>query len=102
MCKQMLMRRADKTINPTYIYSGNECYQNACGTLSSYSWKNMTIHLSAADINFQNTISIHGARDSGITTPDNGKTWHINSMRIDRDYFYQDGDEHECETGSSS
>lgn len=91
-----MLTATDKTIDPTYIYSSNECYLDACGTLAAYSWKNMTIHLSDADLDFQNTIALDGARDSGMTTPDNGKTWHINSMRIDRDYFYPDQKDHEC------
>lgn len=91
---------ADKSIDTKYIYSGNECYQNVCGTLSNYSWHNMTISLSEPDQAFQDTITTHGARDTGMTTPDGGKTWHINSMVIDRDYFYQDGKDHECQTGS--
>ena len=91
-----MLTATDKTINPTYIYSSNECYLDACGTLAAYSWQNMTIHLSDVDLDFQNTIALDGARDSGMTTPDNGKTWHINSMRIDRDYFYPDQKDHEC------
>lgn len=91
---------ADKSIDTKYLYSSNECYQNVCGTLSNYSWENITITLSEADQSFQNTISNHGARKSGMTTADGGKTWHINSFVIDRDYFYQDGEDHECETGS--
>lgn len=94
--KEISHQADDKTIDPTYIYSSNECYLDACGTLAAYSWKNMTIHLSDADLDFQNTIALDGARDSGMTTSDNGKTWHINSMRIDRDYFYPDQKDHEC------
>lgn len=56
----------------------------------------MTITLSNADLDFQNTAAMHGAQESGMTTSDNGKTWHINSMRIDRDYFYPDEQDHEC------
>lgn len=91
---------AEKSTDAKYIYSANECYQNTCGTLSNYSWENITITLSKPDQAFQNTINNHGARNTGMTTADEGKTWHINSFVIDRDYFYQDGKDHECQTAS--
>lgn len=96
-----------------YLYSGDECYTGSgdCGTLQSYStllphphphpskpifkltwetlgWNNLTIHLSAADENFGDTLSLYsGSSSNGLTTSDKGKTWHTDAIKISKDTF---------------
>ncbi|KAL1614862.1 hypothetical protein UCDDS831_g00206 [Diplodia seriata] len=78
------------------FYSGNECYGADCGTLQGYSWKNVTVHLDQADEAFGNTLSLTGASSDGFSTSDGGKTWHADEIKINEDYFYQDGSKTEC------
>ncbi|KAH7028612.1 hypothetical protein B0J12DRAFT_683201 [Macrophomina phaseolina] len=78
------------------FYSGNECYGADCGTLNGYSWSNITVTLNKADKNFGNTLSLTGATSDGFTTSDGGVTWHAEEIRINEDYFYQDGSKKEC------
>lgn len=64
----------------------------------SLAWNNITVVLSAADKTFGDTLDIsHGASTSGcISTCDEGKTWHIDSVTIAKDYFYSDNSTKEC------
>ncbi|EIT83082.1 hypothetical protein AO1008_09930 [Aspergillus oryzae 100-8] len=71
-----------------YLYSGDECYTGSgnCGTLEAYSWNNITIHLSAEDEKFGDTLFLYkGSNSSGFTTSDGGKTWHAESINIEQD-----------------
>ncbi|KAB8068514.1 hypothetical protein BDV29DRAFT_195602 [Aspergillus leporis] len=71
-----------------YLYSGDECYTGSgnCGTLEAYSWNNITVHLSAADEKFGDTLSLYKGSDSkGFSTSDNGLTWHADSINIEQD-----------------
>ncbi|KAE8375749.1 hypothetical protein BDV26DRAFT_283223 [Aspergillus bertholletiae] len=86
----------DKSVTPTYLYSGNECYLNTCGTVASYSWDKVTIELSVADPNFGETLNLSNATSSGFTTSDQGKTWYAESVQINQDHFYSDGSQKEC------
>ncbi|GAQ44012.1 hypothetical protein ABZX51_009831 [Aspergillus tubingensis] len=84
-------KESDALDNPLlYLYSGDECYTGSgdCGTLQSYSWNNLTIHLSAADENFGDTLSLYsGSSSNGLTTSDKGKTWHTDAIKISKDTF---------------
>ncbi|UDD54966.1 hypothetical protein AFCA_002611 [Aspergillus flavus] len=71
-----------------YLYSGDECYTGSgnCGTLEAYNWNNITIHLSAEDEKFGDTLFLYkGSNSSGFTTSDGGKTWHAESINIEQD-----------------
>ncbi|RSL40147.1 hypothetical protein CEP53_013561 [Fusarium sp. AF-6] len=81
---------------PTYIYSSNECYLGACGTIQQYSWDDFTVELERADPNFGKTLTVNGGDSTGLTTSDGGKTWHADSIVIAKDYFYTDGSKKEC------
>ncbi|KAF4781303.1 hypothetical protein HER10_EVM0009988 [Colletotrichum scovillei] len=81
---------------PTYIYSSNECYQGACGTLPAYSWSNLTIVLAKADKTFGDSLQLTGATSTGIKTTDDGKTWHVDAIKINQDFFYTDGSNKQC------
>ncbi|RSL51510.1 hypothetical protein CEP54_011384 [Fusarium duplospermum] len=81
---------------PNYIYSSNECYLGACGTIQQYSWDDFTVELEQADPNFGNTLTVNGGDSTGLTTSDGGKTWHADSIVIAKDYFYTDGSKKEC------
>lgn len=51
-------------------------------------WNNLTIHLSAADENFGDTLSLYsGSSSNGLTTSDKGKTWHTDAIKISKDTF---------------
>ncbi|KAF0318460.1 hypothetical protein GQ607_014253 [Colletotrichum asianum] len=95
----LVSQQTDKDKNgkaPTWIYSTNECYSGACGTLGAYSWSNLTVTLSEADSNFGDTLQLTGGSSSGIKTTDGGKTWHADSIKINEDYFYTDGSKKQC------
>ncbi|KAI8169421.1 hypothetical protein K4K49_011782 [Colletotrichum sp. SAR 10_70] len=95
----LVSQQTDKDKNgkaPTWIYSSNECYSGACGTLGAYSWSNLTVTLSEADSNFGDTLQLTGGSSSGIKTTDGGKTWHADSIKINEDYFYTDGSKKQC------
>ncbi|KAH0428979.1 hypothetical protein CcaCcLH18_08732 [Colletotrichum camelliae] len=95
----LVSQQTDKDKNgkaPTWIYSSNECYSGACGTLGAYSWSNLTVTLSKADSNFGDTLELTGGSSSGIKTTDGGKTWHADSIKINEDYFYTDGSKKQC------
>ncbi|KAE8412681.1 hypothetical protein BDV36DRAFT_287676 [Aspergillus pseudocaelatus] len=94
--KQVSEQSDDKSINPTFLYSSNECYLGTCGTVAGYSWDKLTIHLSEADPNFGETLNLMNATSSGFTTSDQGKTWYAESIKINEDYFYSDGSQKEC------
>ncbi|KAB8273815.1 hypothetical protein BDV30DRAFT_226408 [Aspergillus minisclerotigenes] len=94
--KQVSEQSDDKSINPTFLYSSNECYLGTCGTVAGYSWDKLTIHLSQADPNFGNTLNLMNATSSGFATSDQGKTWYAESIKINEDYFYSDGFKKEC------
>ncbi|KAL2882615.1 hypothetical protein SGCOL_001817 [Colletotrichum sp. CLE4] len=81
---------------PTYIYSSNECYQGTCGTLAGYSWSNVTVTLEKADKTFGDSLQLTGATSTGIKTTDDGKTWHVDAIKINEDYFYSDGSKKQC------
>ncbi|KAK1624193.1 hypothetical protein BDP81DRAFT_464757 [Colletotrichum phormii] len=81
---------------PTYIYSSNECYQGTCGTLAGYSWSNVTATLEKADKTFGGSLQLTGATSTGIKTTDDGKTWHVDAIKINEDYFYSDGSKKQC------
>ncbi|KPM39005.1 hypothetical protein AK830_g7565 [Neonectria ditissima] len=83
-------------MKPAVFYGSNECYLQTCGTLESYSWENITIHLSAADPDFGNTLSLTSATSTGYKTTDGGKTWTNERITIEKDYLYTDNQEHEC------
>ncbi|KAI8311805.1 hypothetical protein K4K61_011484 [Colletotrichum sp. SAR11_59] len=95
----LVSQQTDKDKNgkaPTWIYSSNECYSGACGTLGAYSWSNLTVTLSEADSYFGDTLQLTGGSSSGIKTTDGGKTWHADSIKINEDYFYTDGSKKQC------
>ncbi|GAB1190933.1 hypothetical protein APSETT444_000101 [Aspergillus pseudonomiae] len=94
--KQVSEQSDDKSINPTFLYSSNECYLGTCGTVAGYSWDKLTIHLSEADPNFGETLNLSNATSSGFTTSDQGKTWYAESIKINEDYFYSDGSQKDC------
>ncbi|KAE8152967.1 hypothetical protein BDV25DRAFT_150220 [Aspergillus avenaceus] len=94
--EQVSKQSDDKSVSPTFLYSSNECYLNSCGTVAGYSWDNLTIHLNQADPNFGETLILYNATSSGLTTSDEGKTWHAESIKINEDYFYTDGSQKEC------
>ncbi|KAE8343482.1 hypothetical protein BDV24DRAFT_149731 [Aspergillus arachidicola] len=94
--KQVSEQSDDKSINPTFLYSSNECYLGTCGTVAGYSWDKLTIHLSEADPNFGGTLNLMNATSSGFTTSDQGKTWYAESIKINEDYFYSAGSQKEC------
>ncbi|KAE8366577.1 hypothetical protein BDV27DRAFT_143559 [Aspergillus caelatus] len=94
--KQVSEQSDDKSINPTFLYSSNECYLGTCGTVAGYSWDRLTIHLSEADPNFGENLNLMNATSSGFTTSDQGKTWYAESIKINEDYFYSDGSQKEC------
>ncbi|KAI9929677.1 hypothetical protein MW887_001152 [Aspergillus wentii] len=94
--KEVSKQSDAKSISPRFIYSSNECYLDACGTVNSYTWSNMTIHLSGADKSFGDSLALDEASSSGLKTTDNGKTWHVDSIKIDKDYFYEDKEKREC------
>ncbi|KAF7595398.1 hypothetical protein BBP40_006392 [Aspergillus hancockii] len=94
--KQISEQSDDKSINPSYLYSSNECYLNTCGTVNGYSWNNLTIHLSEADPNFGEKLNLWNATSSGLTTSDMGKTWYAEWIKIDEDHFYTNGAQKEC------
>lgn len=103
---------------PTYIYSSNECYQGACGTLPAYSkliepailncivflcanfilsgWSNLTVTLAKADKTFGDSLQLTGATSTGVKTTDDGKTWHVDAIKINQDFFYTDGSNKQC------
>ncbi|RSM00033.1 hypothetical protein CEP52_009365 [Fusarium oligoseptatum] len=81
---------------PIYIYSSNECYLGACGTIQQYSWDDFTVELERADPNFGKTLTVNGGDSTGLKTSDGGKTWHADSIVIAKDYFYTDGSKKEC------
>ncbi|KAL1625226.1 hypothetical protein SLS56_007421 [Neofusicoccum ribis] len=83
-------------IAPKCLYSGNECYKGTCGTLASYAWSNLTIVLSAADKSFGDSLILTNATSSGLTTSDAGKTWHVDSVDIEKDFFYYDVSKSDC------
>ncbi|KAK8191515.1 hypothetical protein HDK77DRAFT_485997 [Phyllosticta capitalensis] len=72
-------------MKPSVFYSGNECYDYGCGTLASYSWSNITLHMNEADAKYDTTMTLTNATSSGMTTSDGGKTWHIDSIKIAED-----------------
>ncbi|KAK0661414.1 hypothetical protein DIS24_g2760 [Lasiodiplodia hormozganensis] len=94
---KLVSQQSDRDANgkpPVILYSANECYLGTCGTLDGYTWDNVTIVLSTADKSFGDTLSLTGA--SGSFTTDDGKTWHTDSIKINKDYFYADGSKTEC------
>ncbi|KAL0260084.1 hypothetical protein SLS55_005829 [Diplodia seriata] len=84
------------SVAPLCLYSGNECYKGTCGTLASYSWSNLTIVLSAADKAFGESLILTNATSTGLTTSDDGKTWHVDSIDINKDLFYYGVDQSDC------
>ncbi|KAF4948229.1 hypothetical protein FSARC_13775 [Fusarium sarcochroum] len=83
-------------MQPAVFYGSNECYLQTCGTLGAYTWSNITVHLSAADPDYGNTLSLTGAVSDGFETSDGGKTWTNAGITINKDYMYTDNQEHEC------
>ncbi|KAM0338330.1 hypothetical protein ACHAPU_011359 [Fusarium lateritium] len=81
---------------PVWIYSSNECYLGACGTLQEYTWDNLVVELAEADKGFGSTLNVDGGDSTGLTTSDGGKTWKAKSIVISKDYFYTDGSKKEC------
>ncbi|KAF4969069.1 hypothetical protein FSARC_3631 [Fusarium sarcochroum] len=81
---------------PTWIYSSNECYLGACGTIQEYTWDNLVVELTSADPAFGETLNVNGGDSTGINTSDGGKTWKADSIVISKDYFYTDGSKKEC------
>lgn len=72
-------------MKPAVFYSGNECYNDGCGTLDAYKWENIVITLNAADATFDQTLTLTNAKSSGMTTTDGGKTWTIEAITIEQD-----------------
>ncbi|KAE8153273.1 hypothetical protein BDV25DRAFT_169155 [Aspergillus avenaceus] len=71
-----------------YLYSGDECYTGSgnCGTLESYSYDNITIHLNTADEKYGDTLFLYkGTNSKGFSSSDNGKTWHADSITVEQD-----------------
>lgn len=83
-------------MKPAVFYGANECYLQTCGTLGAYTWSNITVHLSAADADYGNTLSLTGATSTGFVTADGGKTWTCEGVTIKKDYLYSDNGEYEC------
>ncbi|KAI8683439.1 hypothetical protein NCS57_00008100 [Fusarium keratoplasticum] len=83
-------------MKPAVFYGANECYLQSCGTLQGYTWENITVHLSAADPNYGNTLSLTSATSDGFETADGGKTWTNAGITIQKDYLYSDDQNHEC------
>ncbi|PLB44843.1 hypothetical protein P170DRAFT_440057 [Aspergillus steynii IBT 23096] len=90
----------DKSISPKWIYSSNECYLNTCGLVDGYTWSDMTIHLSGADPNFGETLTLTGASSDGLTTSDGGKTWTAKAIKIKQDKFDESGAGEGCSASS--
>ncbi|KAF2626117.1 hypothetical protein BU25DRAFT_301544, partial [Macroventuria anomochaeta] len=73
-----------KGMDPAVFYSGTECYADGCGTLGAHSWFNITLVLNKADADFDKTMTLTGATSSGMETSDEGKTWTIESIVIEK------------------
>ena len=58
-------------------------------------WDNVTVVLDTADQAFGDTLALSGASGE-LTSSDGGKTWHSDSIQINKDYFYADGSQKEC------
>lgn len=72
-------------MKPAVFYSGNECYDDGCGTLPAYDWANITIVLNKADSDFAQTLQLYNATSSGLSSSDNGLTWHVDTITIHKD-----------------
>ncbi|KAF9269197.1 hypothetical protein L218DRAFT_1072827 [Marasmius fiardii PR-910] len=63
--------------------TGTECQKNCRGTISTQTYKNTKIVLSAADPNLKNTLGVGaGVRHTGLKTSDGGKTWQVSQITI--------------------
>ncbi|KAL0933714.1 uncharacterized protein CTRU02_210513 [Colletotrichum truncatum] len=91
---KLVSQQTDKTQagqRPSYLYSSNECYLGTCGTVNGYTWENITVVLEKADADFGQTLDLLGASSGAVKTADNGKTWNVDSIKINEDHFYADG-----------
>lgn len=86
-----------KSISPKWLYSSNECYLNTCGLVDSYTWRDLTIHLSGADPHFGETLTLMNATSEGLTTSDGGKTWSTKGITIQQDHFEASGAGEGCD-----
>ncbi|GME64933.1 hypothetical protein GTA08_BOTSDO03764 [Neofusicoccum parvum] len=94
---ELISTQADSSgMKPSVFYSGNECSLYSCGTLNGYSWSNITLHLNEADEKYGNSFTLTNATSTGATTSDGGKTWHIEEIKIAKDYLYVNGSQLEC------
>lgn len=53
-----------------------ECQQANCGTVPTHHYINSKLTMSAADLNYKNTLALNGASGS-LVTSDGGKTWTV-------------------------
>ncbi|KAF3004444.1 hypothetical protein E8E14_001542 [Neopestalotiopsis sp. 37M] len=72
-------------MQPGVIYSANECSDANCGTLSAFSWTNMTLTLSAAVESIEDYLALNVATSSGFTTTDGGLTWQVDEINMGTD-----------------
>ncbi|KKK13295.1 hypothetical protein P175DRAFT_0521471 [Aspergillus ochraceoroseus IBT 24754] len=60
-----------------------ECQADACkSTVAAHKYLSTTLVLNAADMSFGDTLSINEADSTGLSTPDNGKTWKVSTINI--------------------
>ena len=60
-----------------------ECEQDAGGQMPAYSYHNTEITLSQPDESFGDNLQKTASSDSGLSSPDGGLTWRVDTINID-------------------
>lgn len=80
---QVLSTLETSTGFPYYFDIAVECQADASGMTPEHYYHSTQIVLSQADMNWPNTLYKSDSSDSGISTPDGGQTWVVDTVTVD-------------------